>query len=536
MEDSSEILEGTEIKPVWDFGIQIKSEPGADDDDICDREQLCITDEINIKDEPLFKDEVVIEDEILITDEIHIKDEITLEHEGQRAGIPLLRSFKEPSQPIPTRDGLDTIGTINSSVKRKYSEVFKKCGTEGCVGLSQNCGYYTAHEDTFCGQKCPAEGCYVATVLNMVGILSGSYVKWKVALNWLLKMATVLNMIITDDHPDKESDPQHSAKNSLDHIKVGRHDTVIKIVPSNRKCKVEDCSKYAKKGGRCLKHGGTDIPKRCKSEDCPKLAMRGGYCVPHGGTEYRRRCQLEDCSKLAVKDVKLEPNDSSDTEEALLPIECVKVESEWDSEYRVKFEPCKDNEICFKEETDHIVKEEIDIKDEIILEDEIITGDYPDKESDPQHSAKDSLDHIKVGRHDTVIKIVPSNRKCKVEDCSKYAKKGGRCLKHGGTDIPKRCKSEDCPKLAMRGGYCVPHGGTEYRKRCQVEDCSKLAVKGGRCVAHGGTAYHKKSCQAEDCSKPPRKGGYCMLHGANALVVLSSTAEDGEIKVRILVG
>nr|CAD7433200.1 unnamed protein product [Timema monikensis] len=160
----------------------------------------------------------------------------------------------------------------------------------------------------------------------------------------------------------------------------------------------------------------------------------------------------------------------------------------------------------------------------------IITGDYADKESNPQHSAKDSLDCIRIDKHDARIKMVPSNRKCKVEDCFKYAKKGGHCLKHGGTDILKRCQSEDCPKLAMKGGFCVPHGGTEYRKRCQVEECSKLAVKGGRCVSHGGTAYHKKSCQAGDCSKPPRKGGYCISPMASLVLTDSSQLTSDSFK------
>nr|CAD7433201.1 unnamed protein product [Timema monikensis] len=75
------------------------------------------------------------------------------------------------------------------------------------------------------------------------------------------------------------------------------------------------------------------------------------------------------------KHVKLEPNESSDTEEPLLPIECVKVESEWDSEYRVKIEPCKDDEICPKEEPNDIIKEKIHIKEEIHIKDEIIMKD-----------------------------------------------------------------------------------------------------------------------------------------------------------------
>jgi len=47
-----------------------------------------------------------------------------------------------------------------------------------------------------------------------------------------------------------------------------------------KRCKVEGCTTYAKKGGVCIKHGAKT--KRCSSEGCTNKALRGGVCRRHG--------------------------------------------------------------------------------------------------------------------------------------------------------------------------------------------------------------------------------------------------------------
>nr|CAD7444713.1 unnamed protein product [Timema bartmani] len=101
---------------------------------------------------------------------------------------------------------------------------------------------------------------------------------------------------------------------------------------------------------------------------------------------------------------------------------------------------------------------------------------------------------------------------CKEEGCSKWAMRGGRCIKHGGTQLKNTCKEEGCCKWAMRGGKCIKHGGTQSKNTCKEEGCSKWTMRGGKCIKHGGTQA-KKTCKAEGCSKWAMRGGKCSKHG-----------------------
>jgi len=108
-------------------------------------------------------------------------------------------------------------------------------------------------------------------------------------------------------------------------------------------------------------------------------------------------------------------------------------------------------------------------------------------------------------RHDDVdLSQVQNNRKlCAFIGCSKLARKGGKCISHGGGT---RCSVAECSKGAEKGGKCISHGGG---KRCSVAECSKSAQKGGKCVSHGGGTR----CSVAECLKFGLKGGKCVSHG-----------------------
>ena len=79
-----------------------------------------------------------------------------------------------------------------------------------------------------------------------------------------------------------------------------------------------------------------------------------------------------------------------------------------------------------------------------------------------------------------------AKKTCKHPDgCEKNALKGGLCMKHGGTHVPRKCKHPDgCEKRALKGGLCMKHGGTGTK--CKHPDgCEKWAQKGGLCIKHG---------------------------------------------------
>lgn len=100
-------------------------------------------------------------------------------------------------------------------------------------------------------------------------------------------------------------------------------------------------------------------------------------------------------------------------------------------------------------------------------------------------------------------------RRCNVEGCTKYARKGGICVSHGAKVKVIRCKVQGCGKYAVRQGVCKAHGAKV--KRCSVEGCTKGSVRGGVCISHGATI---KTCRVTGCNKVAKRGGVCISHGS----------------------
>ncbi|ETN07719.1 hypothetical protein PPTG_23162 [Phytophthora nicotianae INRA-310] len=97
----------------------------------------------------------------------------------------------------------------------------------------------------------------------------------------------------------------------------------------------------------------------------------------------------------------------------------------------------------------------------------------------------------------------PNSRRCCIPDCQKTAKRGGRCISHGGGN---KCAVDGCTTSVVSRGLCVAHGGG---KRCQTQGCTKSAQSGGFCWVHGGG----KKCGYHGCSKRAQSGGACIAHG-----------------------
>lgn len=79
----------------------------------------------------------------------------------------------------------------------------------------------------------------------------------------------------------------------------------------------------------------------------------------------------------------------------------------------------------------------------------------------------------------------PKGKKCRFDNCGKYAQGGTRfCVSHGGG---RRCESEGCTAAARaKTKFCTKHGGG---KRCQQAACTKSAIGSTQfCVRHGGVS------------------------------------------------
>lgn len=114
------------------------------------------------------------------------------------------------------------------------------------------------------------------------------------------------------------------------------------------------------------------------------------------------------------------------------------------------------------------------------------------------------VNHVRDDSSVTVSRKLSKPRYCRVEGCDKRARKGGRCVGHGGGT---RCRAEGCNKGARSGSeYCCSHGGGP---RCQVKGCHNGALRNGRCRAHGSR------CQVEGCNNGSVSGGRCNVHLRN---------------------
>lgn len=75
------------------------------------------------------------------------------------------------------------------------------------------------------------------------------------------------------------------------------------------------------------------------------------------------------------------------------------------------------------------------------------------------------------------------------------------------------------------------------KKKCSIAQCTKQAKVGGLCMKHGGKVKYR-FCNAPNCSNVTQKGGYCKRH-FNILVEgveASASGEGGGNKRRRLSG
>ena len=147
-------------------------------------------------------------------------------------------------------------------------------------------------------------------------------------------------------------------------------------------------------------------------------------------------------------------------------------------------------------------------------------------------------------------------KRCSIEECTHFAKKGGLCWRHGAKvpAIPPLCgiiddettladntadtssstafataaaaKAGSAPaaKKGKRDSSSIDDGNkakkrdwTKYRKLCSVDECTTYARSGGVCVKHGAKATQRKLCTVEGCMTQARNGGLCQKH-SNAVV------------------
>ena len=119
-------------------------------------------------------------------------------------------------------------------------------------------------------------------------------------------------------------------------------------------------------------------------------------------------------------------------------------------------------------------------------------------------------------------------RLCSVEGCTKQAKKGGICIRHGAK--VRKCSHEGCTNNALKSGLCIRHGAKITRRTCKFQGCTNKVQCAGVCFRHGARNFQKK---------PPKSAQIVHIGNASASTAVvqhqnpAKTIANGHISNRI---
>ena len=97
---------------------------------------------------------------------------------------------------------------------------------------------------------------------------------------------------------------------------------------------------------------------------------------------------------------------------------------------------------------------------------------------------------VKASKKTTLPIKKQARRLCSVEGCTKQAKKGGICIKHGAK--VRKCSHEGCTNNALKSGVCIRHGAKITRRTCKFQGCTNKVQCAGVCFRHGARNFQKK--------------------------------------------
>jgi len=115
-------------------------------------------------------------------------------------------------------------------------------------------------------------------------------------------------------------------------------------------------------------------------------------------------------------------------------------------------------------------------------------------------------------------------KRCRIDDCTNKARKGGVCWTHGAKVEYKRCSVDNCNNHVVKGGVCVRHGAKV--KRCSIPGCTDYVQNAGEvCSTHS-----EQGCTLERCNTLAIYGGYCCFHRTRPTAPLVRKAEVGKLQ------
>jgi len=191
-----------------------------------------------------------------------------------------------------------------------------------------------------------------------------------------------------------------------------------------RTCSIPDCTKYAQKGGVCIRHGAVKEYKRCLVGGCKSRPVgKEGVCARHVGVSLVGGESVG--PNLALADTAGQEQQQAQDEERQDVITTNVVRNEQQSQQR---------------QLQHQAREQ--------------------PPNAPQEAVPTSTT---IKRPITSTTTIPfksqssKKKKCSISQCTKQAKVGGLCMKHGGKVKYRFCNAPHCSNVTQKGGYCKRH-------------------------------------------------------------------------------
>ncbi|OQR86683.1 phosphatidylinositol kinase (PIK-G2) [Achlya hypogyna] len=198
----------------------------------------------------------------------------------------------------------------------------------------------------------------------------------------------------------------------------------------NRLCQEPGCASYARRRGRCSRHGGFNT---CNVMGCTTPAQTGGRCRLHGGGSVCKVLLVHGCTRYAKIYVLCLIHSRANG---------LKSEVSNNPVYHHLDKPCAMP------------------RDSVF----VMSG-----ATSPSFSKRSSS----IER-----KAILASRACKVVGCYSYARRLGRCSRHGGSN---ECQIDGCTTPAQSRGLCRMHGGGTL---CKTKGCPSFARVKGHCSKH----------------------------------------------------
>ena len=117
-----------------------------------------------------------------------------------------------------------------------------------------------------------------------------------------------------------------------------------------------------------------------------------------------------------------------------------------------------------------------------------------------------------------------------------------RQLQHQAREQPPNAQQQSVPTTAtaatikrpITSNTTIPFKSqSSKKKKCSISQCTKQAKVGGLCMKHGGKVKYR-FCNAPHCSNVTQKGGYCKRHFNILVEGVGASGEGGSNKKRRL--